>query len=99
MSNNLLTSKKNNFGVFEAALATLLFVVFNFVFMESFYAIALKMGVTELGVLLAQFLVEALFGLAAWVVAVFCNTFDDIQKNTIKIFVLHFVPLLPFNYT
>ncbi len=74
MDNELLTGKKNKFGVFEAALATLLFLVFNVVFMESFYAFAYKYGVTQVGVLLAQFLVEALFGLAAWVVAIFCKT-------------------------
>lgn len=79
MSNeNLLNHKKNHFGTFEAALATLLFVVFNFVFMEGFYSFAYNYGVTSLGVLLAQFLVEALFGVAAWVVAIVC------KKNIIK---------------
>lgn len=69
----LLINKKNKFGVFEAALATLLFVVFNYIFMESFYTFAYKYGVTSIGVLIAQFLVEALFGVAAWVVAIICK--------------------------
>lgn len=73
MGNELLNQKKIKFGVFEAALATLLFVIFNVVFIEGYRTIIINYGVSSLGILVAQFLVEALFGLAAVVVAYFCR--------------------------
>lgn len=74
MNNELLNQKKTEFGIFEAALATLLFVLLNVFFMESFVSIVKTGVVTDLGVLLAQFLVELLFGGAAYLVAIFCKT-------------------------
>ena len=73
MNSEMLNQKKVKFGTYDAALATLLFVVFNFIFMEGYYAFAMKFGMTELGVVIAQFLVEALFGAAAVAVAYFCK--------------------------
>ncbi len=79
MGNELINKKENQFGPFEAALATLLFVVFNVLFMELYVATVKSFGyLTDLGLLLAQFLVEALFGVAAVVTALVC------KKNIVK---------------
>lgn len=73
MEGKILDKNKSEFGAYEASLATFLFVVLNFVFMESFYAYARTFGVSSIGILIAQFLVEALFGVAAWLAAIFCK--------------------------
>ncbi len=71
MNNNLLSHEKNQFSMFDAALATLLFVVFNVVFMEVYVSVVRSIGfISNFGLIVAQFLVEALFGVAAYVVAV-----------------------------
>jgi len=73
MNNDLTVMKKEKFGLFEASLATFLFVALNFLFMESFVSFGRQFGVSELGLLFAQFLVEALFGVAAVIVAWLCK--------------------------
>jgi len=68
MDNSLIKKTKKSFDVFEAALACIIFIVFNFVFLQIFYALpsAIKTGPF---VILANFMLEALFGVASWVVA------------------------------
>lgn len=68
MENNLLDSKKVKFGVSEAALASLLFVIYNFLFIEiySFLPNGMKTGIVSY---VASFLLEFTFALAAITVA------------------------------
>lgn len=71
MENNLLNAKRKKFGFYEAALATILFIVFNNVF--SFFWLMVPVEFREQGTALyyiGQFLVEALFAVVAYVVAV-----------------------------
>lgn len=71
MENQLLNEKRKSFGLYEAALATLLFIVFNMGFMFLFRAI--PSSVRQSGSVvyyIASFVIEALFGVVAYVVAV-----------------------------
>ena len=70
MENSLLNSKKKSFGLYEAALATILFIVFNSVFI--FFYRMVPVDAREEGsavYYIASFLIEALFGVTAFVVA------------------------------
>ena len=71
MENQLLNEKKKSFGLYEAALATLLFIVFNIGFLILFRAI--PVSARQSGSVIyyfASFMIEALFGVTAYVVAV-----------------------------
>ena len=71
MENQLLNEKRKSFGLYEAALATILFIVFNIGFMFLFRAIPVSARQSGSVVYyIASFLIEALFGVAAYVVAV-----------------------------
>ena len=71
MENNLLTEKRKSFGLYEAALATILFIVFNaaFLFVYRMFPVNLRASGT-LVYYFASFFIEAVFGIAAYVVAV-----------------------------
>ena len=74
MENQLLNEKKKSFGIYEAALATLLFIVFNIVFLFLFRAIPVSARQSGSVVYyIASFLIEALFGVTAYVVALSRN--------------------------
>ena len=74
MENQLLNEKKKSFGLYEAALATLLFIVFNIVFLFLFRAIPVSARQSGSVVYyIASFLIEALFGVTAYVVALSRN--------------------------
>ena len=71
MENQLLNEKRKSFGLYEAALATLLFIVFNIGFIFLYRAIPASARLEGSVIYyIASFLIEALFGVAAYVVAV-----------------------------
>ena len=71
MENQLLNEKRKSFGLYEAALATLLFIVFNMGFIFLFRAIPANLRQSGSAVYyIASFILEALFGVTAYVVAV-----------------------------
>lgn len=62
--------KRNHFNLFDTALACMVFIVLNFVFILALRAVPANLRTQNSPVILiASFLVEALFGLAAWIVA------------------------------
>lgn len=74
MENKLLNSKKKTFGLYEAALATVLFIVFNCAALFFYRMIpASARGEGSFVYYLATFVIEALFAVAAYVVAVSRN--------------------------
>ncbi len=74
MENQLLNEKKKSFGIYEAALATLLFIVFNIGFLFLFRAIPADLRQSgDVIYYIASFLIEALFGVTAYVVAISRN--------------------------
>lgn len=60
---------KHTFGMFEAALATLLFIVFNFFFIFLYGMLPAHIRAIKAVYYIASFLVEAIFGLVAILVA------------------------------
>ncbi len=71
MENQLVNQKKKAFGLYEAALATLLFIVFNIAFLFLFRMVPASARQSGSVVYyIASFLIEALFGVTAYVVAV-----------------------------
>ena len=72
MENKLLNSKKKSFGLYEAALATVLFIAFN-TFAVFLYRMvpAGSRGEGSFIYYFASFVIEALFAVTAYVVAVF----------------------------
>lgn len=71
MENSLLTGKKKNFGLYEAALATILFIVFTNVFSFFWGMVPREFRKAPYAAyFIAQFVIEMLFAVAAYVVAV-----------------------------
>ncbi len=70
MENKIITKTKLKFDAFDAALASLLFIIYNFLFLQVF-SIICPQGVAEnsFELFVLQFLIEALFGVAAVSVA------------------------------
>lgn len=65
-----LNSKRKTFGFYESALATLLFIVFNIVFLMFYRMIPVSVrGSGSVIYYIASFMIEALFGVTAYVVA------------------------------
>lgn len=74
MENKLLNSKKKTFGLYEAALATVLFIVFNCAALFFYRMVpASARGEGSFVYYVASFVIEALFAVTAYVVAVFRN--------------------------
>jgi hypothetical protein len=69
MENQLLIQKKKSFGIYEAALASLLFIIFNFVFIKIYGFIPRNIRANQFVYYIASFLVEFMFALTAIVVA------------------------------
>lgn len=70
MENRLLNKRKVKFGVFESALASLLFVIYNFLFVQVIFAVYPN-GVPgeTFSMFVVQFLLEAVFAVTAITVA------------------------------
>ena len=69
MENALLNSKKKKYGLFEAALATILFIVFNVAFLFVYRMFPLSLRQNKIIYYFASFMIEFLFAVAAFVVA------------------------------
>lgn len=69
MENKLLDSKRLNFGVYESALASVLFVIYNFLFIQLFTMLPLNFRQIDVVGMIASFLLEATFAVAAVTVA------------------------------
>lgn len=70
MENVLLVQKKKSYGLFEAAFATILFIIFNVLFLFIYRMFPLSFRQNEVVYYLASFLIEFLFAVTAYVVAV-----------------------------
>lgn len=73
MENKLLDARKVKFGIYESALASLLFIIYNFLFLLFYRMLPISFRANEVVVYIAQFLIEALFGVTAITVAVTRN--------------------------
>lgn len=70
MENTLTTfQKKKKFGIYEAALASLLFIIFNFVFLRLYYLLPNNVRASKPVYYLASFLLEGMFALTAITIA------------------------------
>lgn len=78
MENKLLDARRVKFGVFESAFASLLFIIFNFLFVLIYRLFPISFRRNIAVSYIAQFLIEALFGVTAVVVAVTKNV--DLKK-------------------
>lgn len=70
MENQLLNSKKKSFGLFEAALATILFIIFNFIFTFVYSMVPAGTRSNKIVYYIASFAIEAFFAVVAYVVAI-----------------------------
>ena len=80
MENNLLNKKKQKFGIYEAALATLLFIIYNFIFSVVYTCLPDWVTANEVVNFVANFLLSTTFALTAITVA--CTRKIDILKAT-----------------
>lgn len=69
MENDLSVGKRTKFSVFDAALATTLFILFNFLFSFVYGSIPPSVRANDVVYFIASFLVEALFAVVAFLVA------------------------------
>lgn len=76
--NSLEVGKKSKFGVFEASLASILFIIYNFIFLQIYQVLPVGFKANVFVYYLASFLLEAMFALAAITVAL--NRKIDITK-------------------
>ena len=73
MSNLPVVKKRTKFGIFESALACVVFVLLNFLFVLGFSLLPNSMRANKAVYYLAQFFIEAVFGVASWIVATSTN--------------------------
>lgn len=78
MEDKLLTPKKDKFGLYEAALASLLFIIYNFIFVLGYKMLLGSIKQYSATTYIVSFLLEFLFALAALTVA--CAKRIDIKK-------------------
>ncbi|MBP3582265.1 MAG: CPBP family intramembrane metalloprotease [Clostridia bacterium] len=78
MENKLLSAKKDKFGLYEAALASLLFIIYNVVFVFGYRLAPLSIKKYEFVTYIVTFLLEGLFALTSLTVA--CGKKIDIKK-------------------
>ena len=69
MENKLLDSKKLKFGIYESALASILFVIYNFLFIQLYSFIPKSVRANDLMNFVASFFLEGMFAVAAITVA------------------------------
>ena len=77
MEDKLLDSKRLKFGVYESALASLLFVIYNFLFIQLYGFVPKDLRSVEILSFVASFFLEATFAFAAITVA--CSKKVDIK--------------------
>lgn len=65
----LLTEKRRQFGIYEAALASLLFIIYNFIFLQLYSFLPGSVRSNQIVYFLANFLLEFMFALTAITVA------------------------------
>ena len=65
MENQILNIKKSKFGVYESALASILFVIYNFLFIQLYATLPINFRANTFVSLVASFLLESLFAVAA----------------------------------
>ncbi len=65
----LLNERKNKFGIYESALASLIFIILNVVFLRLFYLLPTNIRLNEFVYYIASFLIEFMFALTAIIVA------------------------------
>lgn len=78
MENKLLDARRVKFGIYESALASILFIIYNFLFLLLYRMLPVSFRMKGVVSFVAQFLLEALFAVAAITVAVVKNV--DIKK-------------------
>ena len=78
MENKLLDARRVKFGIYESALASILFIIYNFLFLLFYRMLPVSFRMKGVVSFVAQFLLEALFAVAAITVAVVKNV--DIKK-------------------
>ncbi len=61
--------RRKTFGIYESALATLLFIIFNFVFLTLYGLLPINIRAIEAVYYIASFFIEFLFGVTAYTVA------------------------------
>lgn len=69
MSNTQLLEKRKNYTIFESALACVIFIVLTLLFSICYSSLPVEIRANKPVYYIAQFLIEAMFGVAAWVVA------------------------------
>ncbi len=80
MENKLLDAKRVKFGVYESALACVLFILYNFIFLRLYQLLPIATRQNELVSIVASFLLEATFGVAALTVAL-TRKVDFVKSN------------------
>lgn len=83
MENNLLNKKKQKFGIYEAALATLLFIIYNFIFSVFYTLLPDWFAENTVVNFVANFLLSLTFALTALTVAC-TRKIDFLQATGIK---------------
>lgn len=73
MSSLPVVKKRTKFGIFESALACVTFIVLNFLFVLGYSLLPNSMRANRAVYYLAQFLIEAMFGVASYIVAASTN--------------------------
>lgn len=73
MSSLPVVKKRTKFGIFESALACIVFVLLNFLFVLGYSLLPNSMRANKAVYYLAQFLIESVFGVASWIVATSTN--------------------------
>ena len=68
MENKMLLNKRQEFNIFDAALASLLFLVFNFLFVIAYSLGYYALGKQDWVAYVGQFLIEAMFALVSLVI-------------------------------
>lgn len=69
MENQLLNAKRKSFGIYEAALATILFILFTGMFSFVYTMIAVSVGISEVVYYIASFISPLVIASAAYVTA------------------------------
>ncbi len=78
MEDKLLRTKKDKFGLYEAALASLLFIIYNFIFVLGYKMLPISFKRYEIVSFVVTFLLEFLFALTSLTVA--CAKKINIKK-------------------
>lgn len=83
MNNTKLLGKRKDYTIFDSALACVLFIILTFSFSLVYNSLPSSVRANKPLYYFASFLLEALFGVAAWIVATARNV-DLIEANGLK---------------